>query len=139
MIEDKSMSNSNDNIQIINTEKATAPGGHYSQAIKYNDLIFISGQLGFVPGTSDIVVGSVEEQTKNCINNMKQILLASGSSMNNVIKTTIYISDVALWPEVNTVYAEMFGAHKPSRAIVPCNKLHHGFDVEIEGVAVSIK
>ena len=119
----------------ISTDRATAPGGHYSQAMAFGDLLFISGQLGFKPGSSAPIVGSVEEQTQHCRDNLEQILLAANSDLNHVIKTTIYISNVDYWPRVNQVYAAVFGDHKPARAIVPCNKLHHGFDIEIEAIA----
>ena len=122
----------------IATDKATAAGGHYSQAVAFQGLIFVSGQLGFPPGSTVPTVGSVEEQTRNCLENLRQILLASGSDLSRIIKTTIYISDVAHWPLVNGVYSEVLQAHKPARAIVPCNKLHHGFDVEIEAIATSV-
>ena len=125
----------NQTIIPVETSDATAPGGHYSQAVIVNDLIFVSGQLGFKPGSSEPIVGTIEEQTKNCLANVEQILLSSKSGLEGVIKTTIYISDVALWPEVNRVYADYFGDHRPARAIVPCNKLHYGFDVEIEAIA----
>ena len=120
----------------INTDRATAPGGHYSQAMAFGDLLFISGQLGFKPGSSEPIVGSVEEQTQHCLDNLEQILVGAHSDLNHVIKTTIYISNVDYWPRVNQVYAAVFGDHKPARAIVPCNKLHHGFDIEIEAIAI---
>ena len=124
-----------DRLVPISSNCATAPGGHYSQAIAFGDLLFVSGQLGFKPGSSEPVMGSVEEQTQHCLDNLEQILLAANSGLNHVIKTTIYISSVEYWPRVNQVYAVVFGDHKPARAIVPCNKLHHGFDVEIEAIA----
>jgi len=125
-------------IKPIYTPKATAPGGHYAQAVNVGELIFVSGQLGFQPGTSDPIVGTIEEQTQCCLANLKQILLAANSDLDHVIKTTVYISDVAHWPLVNRVYADIFGEHKPARAIVPCNKLHHGFDVEIDAIAIPV-
>jgi len=118
------------------TDTATPPGGHYSQAVSHNGLVYISGQLGFEPGTSEPGNYSVEQQTKHCIKNLENILLAAGSDLGKVLKTTVYISDVALWPRVNAAYAEAFGDLKPARAIVPCNTLHHGFEVEIEAIAV---
>ena len=129
------MTNKNELVTSITTDEATAPGGHYSQAVECNNLIFVSGQLGFKPGDSNPTIVSVEEQTINCLLNIEKILLAANSNLKNVIKTTIYISDVELWPTVNAIYADIFGEHKPARAIVPCNKLHHGFDVEIEAIA----
>ncbi|MDB9999657.1 Rid family detoxifying hydrolase [Porticoccaceae bacterium] len=129
------MNTQNNTLLPIVTNRATAPGGHYSQAMAFQGLIFVSAQLGFMPGRDQPLVGSVEEQTKHCLENLRQILLAAGSDLNHVIKTTIYVSNVDYWPRVNQVYAEVFGTHKPARAIVPCNPLHHSFDVEIEAIA----
>jgi 2-iminobutanoate/2-iminopropanoate deaminase len=95
----------------------------------------VSGQLGFEPKSSTPKLVSVEQQVRNCLGNLKAILDDAGSSMNHVIRTTIYISDVALWPEVNAIYADVFGDHRPARTIVPCNTLHHGFQVEIDAMA----
>ena len=131
--------NKNDSFEFVKTDKATSPGGHYSQAVKYGDFIFVSGQLGFQPGSSDPVVVSIEEQTRNCLLNIEQILLAADSSLRSVLKTTVYISNVELWPTVNAIYADIFQDHEPARAIVPCNKLHYGFDVEIEAIAACNK
>jgi 2-iminobutanoate/2-iminopropanoate deaminase len=119
----------------IATAQATPPGGHYAQAMVVDNLIFVSGQLGFKPGTSEPVSLSIEEQTQNCLRNLEQILLAANASLQQVVKTTIYISDVAYWPVVNKIYAEIFADHKPARAIIPCNTLHHGFNVEIDAIA----
>ena len=98
-------------ITTVVTENASPAGGHYSQAVVYNNMIFVSGQLGFEPGSNFVTVGSIEEQTKNCLGNLEQILLAANSDLKSVIKTTIYISDVELWPKVNAVYAEVFKDH----------------------------
>ena len=133
------MNNQNTLLTPIVTDLATAPGGHYSQAMAFRNLIFVSGQLGFIPGSDQALAGSVEEQTKHCLENLRQILLAVDSDLDHVIKTTIYISNVEYWPRVNRVYAEVFASHKPARAIVPCNQLHHGFDVEIEAIATNFE
>ncbi len=122
-------------ITPIKTDKATQPAGHYSQAIRHGDVVYVSGQLGFTPGSSDPVVGTIEEQVRNCLANLAVILEAAGSSLDQTLKMTVYVSDVALWPEVNTVYADVMGDHRPARAIVPCNTLHHGFQVEIDAIA----
>jgi len=122
-------------ITPIKTEQASPPGGHYSQAIRHGDVVYVSGQLGFAPGSTDPVVGSVETQTRNCLANVAAILEAAGSGLDKTLKMTVYVSDVALWPEVNRVYAEVMGDHRPARAIVPCNTLHHGFQVEIDAIA----
>ncbi len=121
----------------IFTDKAAAPGGHYSQAVEFNGLIFVSGQLGIAPGKKDgdPMPGTIEEQVKLCLSNLEEILKEAGSSMDKVIKTTVYVTDAKLWPEVNKVYGKVFGDHKPARAIVPCRGLHFGFNVEIEAIA----
>jgi 2-iminobutanoate/2-iminopropanoate deaminase len=74
-------------------------------------------------------------QTRQVLNNLENILIDSGSSMGKVVKTTVYISDISLWGEVNAIYAERFGAHKPARAVVPTRELHFGCIIEIEAVA----
>jgi len=122
-------------IKLISTENASPAGGHYSQAAAYNGLVFVSGQLGFTPGTNKKETPSLEVETYNCLENMRLILKASGADLDDLIKVTIYISDVKYWPVVNAIYASFLGGHKPARAIVPCKLLHHDFNVEIEAVA----
>ena len=123
----------------ILTAKAPPPAGHYSQAVEMNDLIFVSGQLPINPVSGEKHIGAVEEQTELSIKNLEQILLDSGSDLNHVIKTTVYISNINLWDRVNTVYARLFGSHKPARSVVPTRELHFGFQIEIEAVAAKIK
>jgi 2-iminobutanoate/2-iminopropanoate deaminase len=115
-----------DQLRPILTPNATQPGGHYAQAMVHGDIVYVSGQLGFEPKSSTPELVSVEQQVRNCLSNLKAILDDAGSSMNHVIRTTVYISDVAFWPEVD---------HRPARTIVPCNTLHHGFQVEIDAMA----
>ena len=124
-------------VTAIFTDQASPPGGHYSQAVVHGGLVFVSGQLGFEPGTLDKRADSVEQETRNCLTNLARILEASGSSLQRLVKVTIYISDVGYWPVVNRIYGEYLGDHKPARAIVPCGLLHHGFHVEIEAVAAT--
>ncbi|MFC1476965.1 RidA family protein [candidate division KSB1 bacterium] len=121
-------------MRSISTDKAPPPGGHYSQAVIHNDLVFVSGQLP-VTETGEKITGSIEEQTEQTLKNVAQILTAAGSDLNNVLKVTVYISDISLWGRVNDVYARIFGDHKPARAVVPTRELHYGFLVEIEAVA----
>lgn len=128
----------NPKIQLISTQKATPAGGHYSQATISNGMIFISGQLGFTPGTKEKEVGDIEQETLNCLENLRLILEECNATTDDLVKVTIYISDVEYWPMVNSVYAEFLGEHKPARAIVPCNVLHYGFNVEIEAIATAI-
>ena len=119
----------------ISTQKAPRPGGHYSQAMVYNDLVFVSGQLPIDPSTGEKKLGPIEEQTEQVLSNVAAILEAAGSGLHNVLKTTVYIADISLWDKVNTIYARFFGDHKPARAVVPTRELHHGFLVESEAMA----
>ena len=119
----------------ISTPNAPKPAGHYSQAIVHNNLVYVSGQLPVDPETGEKKVGPIEEQTEQVLKNLAGILKAAGCGTDQVIKTTVYISDMALWSRVNAVYAEVFGEHKPARAVVPTRELHFGFQVEIEAVA----
>jgi 2-iminobutanoate/2-iminopropanoate deaminase len=122
-------------IQAVFTENAPAPGGHYSQAMVYNGLVFVAGQLPLKLGSSEKTVGTIEEQAEQCLTNLCEILRAAGSEMNRLLKVTIYISDIGLWGRVNEVYTRMLGEHRPARAIVPCKELHYGFQIEIEAIA----
>lgn len=119
----------------ITTSKAPIPGGHYSQAIVHNGLVYVSGQLPIQPQTGERILDSIEAQTEQVIANVKAILEAAGSSLNQVIKTTVYIADIQLWDRVNQVYARCFGEHRPARAVVPTGPLHHGFLIEMEAIA----
>ncbi len=122
-------------MRTISTADAPSPAGHYSQAIVYGDTVYVSGQLAVDPFTGEKGVGSIEEQTHLALRNVEQILLSAGSDLNHVIKTTAYVSDIELWGGVNQAYAEVFGDHRPARAVVPSRDLHYGCLVEIEAVA----
>jgi 2-iminobutanoate/2-iminopropanoate deaminase len=123
-------------ITKVHTTAAPEPGGHYSQGIIANNMVFVAGMVPVVPGTGEKITGSVEEQTLQVLNNIKGIVLASGSDLNKIVKVTVYISDISLWDDVNKVYASFFGTHKPARAIVPVKELHYGFKIEMEAIAV---
>lgn len=122
-------------IQPVLTPNAPAPGGHYSQAIIHNGLIYIAGQLPIDPATGEKKLGSIEEQTEQVLANIRAILEAAGSSLNRVLKMTVYISDIELWGKVNEIYARALGEHRPARAVVPIKELHYGFKIEIEAIA----
>jgi len=117
------------------TDKAPLPGGHYSQAMVHNGLVYVSGQLPIDPQTGEKQTGAIEEQTRLVLQNLSAILDASGSSLKQVLKVTVYISDISLWGKVNEVYAEIFDDHRPARAIVPTRDLHFGFKIEVDAVA----
>lgn len=122
-------------MKTISTSSAPAPAGHYSQAVVHGGLVFVSGQLPIDPLTGEKRIDSIEEQTRQALKNVAAILTAANSSLDNVLKVTVYVSDIDLWGRVNEVYAEFFGKHRPARAVVPTRELHHGFQIEIEAIA----
>ena len=123
----------------IFTNDAPSPGGHYSQAVEYQGLIYVSGQLPVNPESKEKIIGSIEEQTEQVLTNLEAILKSCNSSKNRVLKVTVYISDIALWDRVNSVYARFFGDHRPARAVVPTRELHFGYQIEVEAIAAAKK
>jgi len=126
-------------MEKIFTPKAPKPAGHYSQAIIHDKVVYVSGQLPIDPVTEEKRLGSIEEQTEQVLKNLAEIIKASGSDIDKVVKTTVYISDIQLWDRVNNVYSTFFGEHRPARAVVPTKELHHGFNIEIEAIASLLK
>ena len=124
-------------ITHVHTQDAPAPAGHYSQAVVYNGLVFVAGQLAIDPQTGEKRLGSIEEQTEQALRNVAGILKAADSDLSRVLKMTVYISDISLWGRVNEVYARMLGGHRPARAVIPTKELHHGFLIEIDAVAAT--
>ena len=122
-------------IKKIETKNAPAAGGHYSQAIVHNGLVFVSGQLSIDPVTGERRLGSIEEQTEQVLKNVAAILKAANSDLSRVLKMTVYVADIELWSAVNEVYARVLGEHRPARAIIPTGKLHYGFLIEIDAIA----
>ncbi len=120
---------------FIETPNAPLPGGHYSQAIVHNGLVYLSGILPITPTGVKLADGSIMEQTEQVIRNLDAILQAAGSNRGKVIKVTIFVSDISTWGEVNQAYARFFGDHRPARSVVPCSPLHYGFGIELEAVA----
>ena len=122
-------------IRLIQTPNAPTPAGHYSQATVHQGVVYVAGQLAIDPATGQPQLGSVGEQTERTLRNVEAILVAAGSDLAHLLKVTVYVTDIALWAEVNTVYARILGAHRPARAIVPTKALRHGFLVEIDAIA----
>lgn len=122
-------------MKIVKTKKAPEAIGPYSQAIKFGKFVFCSGQIGIDPKTGELA-DSLEKQTKQILNNLKSVLEASGTDVNHVVKTTIFLTDVSKFQQVNSLYAEFFGKHKPARSTVEVSKLPKGALLEIEAVAV---
>jgi len=122
-------------MEFLQTAGAPAPGGHYSQAVIHGDLVFVSGQLPFAHPAKEMVEGGIEAQADRVIDHVEVILAEAGSSLDRVMKATIFITDMEHWSAVNAVFARRFGNHRPARAIVPCGPLHHGALLEMEVIA----
>ncbi len=122
--------------QVIHTENAPAAIGPYSQAVKAGNLLFVSGQVPFVPETMGIVEGDVKAQTAQSLKNLQAILKEAGADFSNVVKTTVFIKDMNEFAQINEVYAEYFGENKPARACVEVARLPKDVKVEIELIAV---
>ena len=121
-------------IHSVSTDQAAPAGGHYSQGIVHNGLVYVSGQLPFRPGDADHVLGSVVQQTEQALKNVAAILEAGGSGLSRTLQMTIYISNVDDWTAVNEVYSRMLGDHRPARAVVPVSTLHYGAAIEIQAI-----
>ena len=124
-------------IQTVSTEKAPKALGPYSQAIRAGGFIWCSGQIPINPATNSIEATTIEDQTRQSISNLKNVLEAAGSSLANVVKTTVFIKDMNDFAALNGVYAEMFGDTKPARSCVEVARLPKDVKVEIECVAVA--
>jgi len=122
-------------MEIIETNDAAKPLGHYSQAVVHQGLVYVAGQLPIDPNNETVFLETVEDQTYQTLKNVKSVLEASNSSISHVIKSTIYISDISIWAQVNQVYADFFGDHKPARSAVPTKNLPKGYLVEIDVIA----
>ncbi len=120
----------------IETERAPLPIGPYSQAIRANGFIFVSGQIPMDPSTGAMVSGQVGEQTRQAMRNLAAILESAGSGLSKLVKTTIYLANLDDFSEVNRVYAECLGDVKPARATVEVSRLPRDARVEIEAVAL---
>jgi len=126
-----------DPLEPVATAAAPEAIGPYSQAIVAGGLVFCSGQVALEPGAGGKLVGrDVAEQTKQVLANLAAVLAAAGSSLQKVVKTTVWLTDMAHFAAMNQVYAERFGAHRPARATVAVVALPKGALVEIEAVAV---
>ena len=121
-------------MKIIKTNKAPAAIGPYSAGIKINNMIFTSGQIPVNP-VDRSMPKDIKEQTRQAINNIKGILSEEGYTLNDVVKTTVFIMDMNDFAAINEVYAEMFGEHKPARSCVQVAKLPKGASIEIEVIA----
>ena len=121
---------------IVHTEKAPKAIGPYSQAIRTDSMIYTAGQIALDPATMELVPGGIEEQTRQVLNNLRSVLEAAGSSLQHVVKTTVFLKDMNDFPKMNSVYAEYFGETPPARSTVAVAGLPKGGMVEVEAVAL---
>ena len=121
---------------MICSQKAPKPLGPYSQAIQSNGWLFISGQIPLDPESGKLITGSIQDQTKRVLENMGAILEEAGLDFSHVVKTTVFLKDLALFDAFNQVYSEYFNQTKPARSTVEVSRLPRGVDLEIEAVAV---
>jgi 2-iminobutanoate/2-iminopropanoate deaminase len=122
-------------LDTISTAGAPKAIGPYSQAISANGFLFTAGQVALDPATGELVTGGIAEQTTRALENLRAVLKAAGSGLDQVVKTTVFLVDMADFSEMNEVYGRVFGAHRPARSTVAVAALPKGARVEIEVVA----
>lgn len=122
-------------MRIIQTKTAPTPRGHYSQAIVHAGLVYVAGQLPLDPETGAVTGATAREQAVRTLHNVDAVLVAAGSTLRHVLSLTIYVTAEEHWGEVNAAVAEVFGEHKPSRAVIPILPLRGGALVEIQAIA----
>jgi 2-iminobutanoate/2-iminopropanoate deaminase len=121
----------------INPDGMAKPGGHYNHAIAANGFIFVSGQLPIDAAGNKLNDAPFEEQARQVLNNISTALAAAGSDISRLVQVRVYVTDIAMWPAFNTLYAEWVGVARPARAVVPVPQLHFGFQIEVEAVALA--
>ena len=122
--------------KIIHTENAPAAIGPYSQAVQAGNMLFVSGQIPIDPATGEFAGSDITTQTNQSLTNVRNILAAAGYGLNDVVKTTVLLADIADFAAMNAVYAEYFSENKPARACFAVKDLPKGALVEIEAIAV---
>lgn len=122
--------------KVVQTEKAPKAIGPYSQAICTDAMVFTAGQIALDPATMELIPGGVEEQTRQVLTNLSHVLEAAGSSLGHVVKTTVFLKDMADFPKMNAVYSEFFAENPPARSTIAVAGLPKGGLVEIEAVAL---
>lgn len=121
---------------VISSDKAPKAIGPYSVAIRTGDLVFTSGQLGLDPATGSLVPGGIEAETRQALTNLRHVLADAGSGLERVVKTIVFLKDMADFAKMNAVYAEFFTENPPARSTVQAAALPKGGAVEIEAVAL---
>lgn len=120
---------------IVNTDKAPAPIGPYSQAVKAGEFLFLSGQIALIPGTSELKNGNITEETAQVMENLKAVLQKAGLNLSNVVKTSIFLKEMSFFTEVNAEYGKYFEKGFPARETVAVKTLPKDVNVEISMIA----
>ncbi len=120
---------------IISTNKAPQAIGPYSQAVRFDNLLFVSGQIPIEPKSGEILKGNIKEQTKQILENLNSVLTAGGSSLNNVLRTTIFLTNLEDYAAVNEVYTQFFKESQPARSTVQVSRLPKDVQIEIDAIA----
>lgn len=123
-------------IEFFASERARSLGFPFSEAVRAGNLLFVSGQVGNLPGSSELAKGGIEAETRQVFENMKRILEANGSSLDRVVKCTVFLLDIDEWPAMNEVYKTYFDGDYPARSALAASGLALGARVEIECIAV---
>ena len=122
--------------QVIKTDHSPKPIGPYSAGVRGGDLVFTAGQIGLDPLTGEVVPGGIQAETRQVLRNLQGILDAAGSSLQDVVKTTVFLRDMNDFAQMNTIYAEFFSQDYPARSTVQVSALPKGVAVEIEAIAL---
>lgn len=123
--------------KIVHTDKAPAAIGPYSQAVCAGAMVYTAGQIALDPATMEIVSGGIEAETRQVLNNLKQVLEAANSGLENVVKTTVFLRDMVDFPKMNAIYGEFFPENPPARSTVAVKTLPKDVAVEIECIALT--
>ncbi len=122
-------------MRTISTPDAPKPAGHYSQAVVHGGMVYVAGMLPLDPATQKLVDGGIVPQTERTLRNVEAALEAAGSDLDRLVSVTIYVTDMATWPQVNEVFARFLGDHRPARAVIPVLPIRHGALIEIQAIA----
>ena len=123
-------------VRRVSTAAAPLPNGHYSQAVAHNGLVFLSMQLPINPRDPSAPHGTIEQQTEQVIENVRNILEAAGCDLHRTLRITVYLTDIGLWDAVNKIFTVHFGEHKPARGVVALPALHLGYQIAMDAIAV---
>lgn len=124
--------------EIITTQNAPKAAGPYSQAVRLNGMVFLSGQIPLDPQTGELATGTIQAQTERVLENLKAVLQAAGLTFENVVKTTVFLKNMSDFAQMNETYAKYFPANPPARSTVEVARLPRDVQVEIDAIAIDV-